>query len=161
MIKIKRYLICLLCGLLLIPVFGYAINGANNNGYAPVLIGGKTLYAKFVPTGNDDIASIQLTFHKRAEFLEKIVYRVAGMKVKEATERLKAVEVLEHGKYAYTKLDCNNANLTIVLGKKQFAHPAGSILVMKLKFSSETSGSFVGHFTKNGDRELKGTFELK
>lgn len=166
MFRVKNYLLCLACGLLFIPVFAGALNSSNmfstaDDGYAPVVIGGKTLLAKFISPANDNIIGFQLTFFKKAEFLEKIVYHVAGMKVKAATENFRTVEVLEHGKYTYDKLGCNRAKLTIVLGKKQLAHPAGSTLVMQLKFNSETSGSFLGHFTKNGGKELKGVFDLR
>lgn len=166
MFKIKNYLLCLVCGLLFIPFFAYAVNSSDalskaDDGYAPVVIGGKTLSAKFVSPTSDNIVGFQLTFFKQAEFLEKIVYHAAGMEVKVAAKRFKMVEVLKHGKYTYDKLGCNYAKLTVVLGEKQLAHPAGSTLVMQLKFNSETSGSFVGYFTKNGGHKLKGMFDLK
>ncbi|MGD9107722.1 MAG: hypothetical protein PVI75_00945 [Gammaproteobacteria bacterium] len=166
MFRIKNSLLCLVCGLLFIPIFAYAVSDTGvlskaDDGYAPVVIGGKTLLAKFVSPTSDNIVGFQLTFLKKAEFLEKVVYHVAGMEVKAATERFKMVEILKHGKYTYDKLGCNRAKLTIVLGEKQLAHPAGSTLVMQLKFNSETSGSFVGNFTKNGSHELKGVFELR
>ncbi len=52
-----------MCSLLLIPIFGYAVNGLNattDNGYAPAVIGGKTLYAKFISAC--DSAGFKLTF---------------------------------------------------------------------------------------------------
>jgi len=144
------YLFFTLC----LTVFLAGCNVPTSGGYAPMSLGGKTIYVDFADADNAkyQMADFKASYVSAGPILT-VLKKVTGQKEVEAG--------VIHGSGEYKKLSCNEAKTTFVFTDKQNVHPAGSHLILNLKFNSETSGAFAGHFADTPDQELKGKFELK
>lgn len=166
MCKVKKALFCFIFGLFLFPLLGYAAANSVDQGYAPTFVANKTIYVKFDPKADGGLTDFKLTFVKEAKFIERVLHRLSGQDITAAVEHQEATEAVGHGSYTYGKIGCNTGQLTMTFAEKQAIHPAGSTLVMQLKFTSETTGTFAAHFIQNGQpdegkADITGTFELK